>query len=77
MEDIKNRIKLVMSTVFEIPFETINERSSTDNIEEWDSLRHMNLILALEEEFGISIPDKDVGDMVNYQLIELIVNEQQ
>jgi acyl carrier protein len=39
----------------------INEDSSADSIEQWDSLRHLNLVLALEEEFGISIPDEEVG----------------
>jgi acyl carrier protein len=70
------RIKKVMSAVFEIPIESITEESSNDNIENWDSLRHLNLILALEEEFGISMPDEEVGNLINYKLIELIVNEQ-
>lgn len=69
-------IKQVMSAVFEVPIETITEESSTDNVENWDSLRHLNLILALEEEFGISIPDEDVGNLVNFKLIELVINEQ-
>jgi acyl carrier protein len=73
MEDIK--IKLVMSAVFEVPLESITDDASSDNIENWDSLRHLNLILALEEEFGVSIPDEEVGNLVNYKLIELVVNE--
>jgi acyl carrier protein len=73
MENIK--IKQVMSAVFEIPFESITDDASSDNIENWDSLRHLNLILALEEEFGISIPDEEVGNLVNYQLIKLVINE--
>ena len=73
MENIK--IKQVMSAVFEIPVETITEESSSDNIENWDSLRHLNLIIALEEEFNISIPDDEVGNLVNYKLIELVIND--
>jgi acyl carrier protein len=73
MEDLK--IKLVMSAVFEVPLESIADDASADNIENWDSLRHLNLILALEEEFGISIPDEEVGNLVNYKLIELVVND--
>lgn len=73
MENIK--IKEVMSTVFEIPVESLDDDSSSDNIDNWDSLRHLNLILALEEEFGISIPDEEVGNLVNYKLIELIIND--
>jgi acyl carrier protein len=73
MENTK--IKQVMSAVFEIPIESINNDASSDNIENWDSLRHLNLILALEEEFGVSIPDEEVGNLVNYKLIELVIND--
>lgn len=69
------KIKQLMSLVFEVPFESISVDSSSDNIENWDSLRHLNLILALEEEFGISIPDDEVGNLVNYKLIEITINE--
>ena len=72
---INDRIKNIMSIVFGVPETEINENSSIDNIESWDSLKHMNLIIALEEEFDITIPDEEVGDLINYKLIELIVNE--
>ncbi len=72
---MKERIKQVMSAVFEIPADRINEDSSTDTIETWDSLHHLNLILALEEEFDVIIPDEEVGNLVNYKLIELIIND--
>lgn len=71
----KDRIKQVMSVVFEVPLQEINDEVSTDNLENWDSLRHLNLILALEEEFGVSIPDEEVGNLVNFKLIELTINE--
>jgi acyl carrier protein len=29
----------------------------------------------LEEEFGVSIPDEEVGNLVNYKLIELVIND--
>lgn len=76
MEKIKVKIFKVMSSVLEVEVTSLNEDSSIDNIENWDSIRHLNLILALEEEFSITIPDEEVGDLVNYKLIELIVNEQ-
>ncbi len=76
MENQKERILNVMTSVFEVELKSLNEDSSIDNIENWDSIRHLNLILALEEEFKISIPDEEVGALVNYKLIKLIVNEQ-
>lgn len=68
-------IKQIMSAVFEIPVESITNDASIDDIDNWDSLRHLNLILALEEEFGVSIPDEEVGNLVNYKLIEITINE--
>lgn len=75
MNNTSEKIKNVMSAVFEISVGTIKDDSSSDNIETWDSLRHLNLILGLEEEFGVSIPDAEVGNLVNYKLIELTINE--
>ena len=76
MENQKVKILEVMSSVFEVELSTLNVDSSIDNIENWESIRHLNLILALEEEFNITIPDEEVGDLVNYKLIQLIINEQ-
>lgn len=76
MESVQPKIYQLMSNVFEIPVEEISEDSSLDSIESWDSVRHLNLILAIEEEFGITIPDEEVGNLVNYKLIELTINEQ-
>ncbi len=55
MESIKERIKNVMSIIFELPVGDIDDDASPDSIATWDSLRHLNLILALEEEFGVSL----------------------
>jgi acyl carrier protein len=73
---IKERILQVMATVFETEVAALNENSSSDTIEAWDSLKHLTLILALEEEFAISIPDEEVGELVNYKLIEITIHEQ-
>jgi acyl carrier protein len=72
---VKEKIVNAMSLVFEIPDGEINENSSTDTIENWDSLRHLNLVLALEEEFGISLPDEEVGNMVNFKIIFHVISD--
>lgn len=74
-QEIKQKIVNAMSAVFEVPADDINEETSTDTLDNWDSLRHLNLILALEDEFGITIPDEEVGNMVNYKIVYHVVNE--
>ena len=44
MSDLKSQIMMVMSNVLEVSVDEINENSSTDSIENWDSLKHLNLI---------------------------------
>ena len=36
---------------------------TTDNTAAWDSLGHLNLILALEEEFGVDIPPEAIAEL--------------
>ena len=66
---MKERIFQIMSMVFEIPIEMINEKSSHETIESWDSLNHMKLILALEEELGVEFGDDDIVNMKSYTTI--------
>ncbi len=66
-------LKQVMGTILQIDPTSITSDSSMDNVPSWDSLRHMNLILALEEEFKVTIPDEDAGNITSYKLIKLVL----
>jgi len=68
-------LKQVMATLLNVDAVTIGPDASMDTIASWDSLRHMNLVLALEEEFKISIPDEDAGNITSYKLIKLVIEE--
>lgn len=68
-------LKNVMATIFRIDPNEIAADSSMDTISSWDSLRHMSLILALEEEFKVVIPDEDVANITSYKLIRLVLEE--
>jgi acyl carrier protein len=70
---VEDRIKQVMSDVFNIDVNSINNDASTSNTESWDSLKHMNLIIALEEEFNIEFTDEEIIDSMNYALILNII----
>ena len=70
---MEDRIKQVMSDVFNIDVNSINNDASTSNTEGWDSLKHMNLIIALEEEFNIEFTDEEIIDSMNYALILNII----
>lgn len=68
-------LKQLMGVILEVSPETIDENSSMDNIKSWDSLKHMNLVLAIEEEFGVSVPDEEAANITSYKLIRIVVEE--
>ncbi|UCE06740.1 MAG: acyl carrier protein [bacterium] len=65
----KEKVFKIISQVMNVPFEEVNERSSSENLEKWDSFQHMNLILALEEEFKIKFTDEEIINMGNAGII--------
>lgn len=72
---MEQKLKSVMARVFGVDEAEITEDASPDTIEKWDSLRHMNLVLALEEEFGIEFTDNQVVEILSYKLIKLVLHE--
>jgi acyl carrier protein len=69
-------LREVMATVFEAEADSIGPDTSMDTVPAWDSLRHMTLVLALEQEFGVQIPDEEAGAITSYPLIALVLREQ-
>ena len=58
-----------------VPLEEINDSSSPDSIVAWESLSHINLVLALEAEFSVSLAPEDVMEMQSVGLIRTILDE--
>lgn len=75
MLKIEEKIKNVMANVFNIEVSNISEESSVDTLNNWNSLGHMNLILALEEEFGIQFKDEQVIEMNSFPLLVCTLQE--
>ena len=44
----------------------IDKRVSQENCDEWDSMAHLNIIIAIEDEFDISIEPDDIVTLLNF-----------
>ena len=73
---MEDKIKEVISNIFETPLNEINDQSSPDTIENWESINHMKLITALEEEFDVEFTDEEVLEMQNVKLVKYILSNQ-
>ena len=71
---MEDKIKEVFSNIFWTPLNEINGQSSPDTIENWDSINHMKLIIALEEEFDVEFTDEEILEMQNVKLIKYILS---
>jgi len=69
----ETRLKQVLADIFDIDAETIDETTSIDTIEEWDSLRHLYLVLALEAEFDITLTEEQTIEILSYPQIKAVV----
>lgn len=71
-DSIENKVKEVICAQLEVSPEKVKPEASFIDDLKADSLAVVELVLALEEAFGIEIPDEDteqiktVGDAVNY-----------
>ena len=71
---MQERIKAVMAQIFNVDTDSIVAESSPESIERWDSLRHMQLVLAIEDEFGVQFADEDIPELLSLQAIEARVS---
>lgn len=74
-DNVEGRVRTVLAEVFELEPEEVGPHTSTDTVEKWDSLQHLTLVLALEEEFAIQFDDEETVALLTYPLITAIVRE--
>ena len=62
---LKQRLTRVFRNTFFQPSLELEETMTASDVEGWDSLSHINLVLAVEKEFGISMTTRDVRSLKN------------
>lgn len=70
-EEVYERLNQVFREVFDDNDIVLEDSTTADDIEDWDSFEHINLVVAVENEFLFKIPMgkvitmKNVGEMVD------------
>ena len=65
-KNVEQTVKDLMAIVLNIDSASIDDSTSMDNTPGWDSANHINLVLALEEEFSISFEVSEFELMVSF-----------
>ena len=76
-KEVFNGVQDIFRDIFDEDDMVIEDKTNSDDVEEWDSLNHINLVSAIEKEFKIKftlgelMTIKDVGAMVDLMLNKL------
>lgn len=62
------RIKLakILSATLSIPLEAVDESLSSETVVDWDSIRHLTIILAVEEAFGVTFSERQIPTLNSF-----------
>jgi len=72
---VEKRIRQVVAEVFGVDPSSLHDESGPDTLATWDSASHINLILAVEAEFGVTLSPEEAMDMLSVGLIRTILSE--
>lgn len=71
------QVRSIASDIFGVPADKITVESSPETIETWDSMQHLNLVLAIEERFGVQLEPEDIEQMKNIGAVAALVERLQ
>lgn len=76
-EEVFEKVTEIFRDVFDDDDLVIGETTNSDDIEDWDSLEHIQLVVAMEKEFKVKFDIKTVNSLENVgQMVDLIISMQ-
>jgi acyl carrier protein len=66
---MRDRVRAIMADVFEIDPAQLPDTVTSDDLEQWDSLAHLSLMLELETDFGVEIASDAMGELLSLEAI--------
>jgi acyl carrier protein len=59
------RLQEAVATILKVPPDRINERTAKEDLAQWDSLAHLNLMMALEQTFDVALDVEDFDQLTS------------
>ena len=73
-EEAYERLNEVFRDVFDDETITVSDETTAEDIEDWDSLEHINLVVAVENEFDVHFNMGEVNKMKNVgEMMDIIL----
>ena len=71
--EVEIRLKPIFSVVLDLPEDAVDESLTVESCDKWDSLQHIHLINAIEEEFGIVLEFEQQLQILSFPTAKTIV----
>lgn len=75
MNEVDLNVEGILAEVLQTPASTIVDDLSMKNMEAWDSLKHMELIVALEQAFAVELSFDEIVAMQSVRDIKRVLKE--
>ncbi len=66
---VLEQVRALIADTFGLSIERVTEDASQESLAGWDSLRHLNIILALEQQFQVRLSPADAEQLRSVQAI--------
>ena len=74
--DILNQVRAIAADLFTVDAKTLDAGSSPERVDAWDSVQHLNLVLALEGKYDIQFAPEEMEEMKSLgQIAALVENK--
>lgn len=72
---LEQRVPILLAEAFQVPQAEITPELAFGDLPQWDSMGHMELMMILEEQFGIEISTETIAELVSVPAIIQYVKE--
>lgn len=73
-DPIEFRLREVLSRILGVSADAIAAETSSENTPEWDSLRHRQIVMSLEEAFSVRIPEREIPKLTSVAALRSWLN---
>ena len=74
-EEVFEEVRKIFRDNFDDEELVIVDETNSGDIEDWDSIEHINLVIAMEKKFGLKFDIKEVGTLANVgEMVDLILS---
>jgi acyl carrier protein len=73
---MRERLRELAGQTFGVPVAEVPDDANPDVLPQWDSLRHIELMLSLEMEYGVQISSEVLPELLSLSAIEDYLHEQ-